>query len=55
MYGTHAADAAAVVNFPPRRIGPFVSDVVAPGMADAADKVVLGGPSIAVPNGGRLF
>jgi tRNA-binding protein len=46
---------AAVVNFPPRQIGPFVSEVLTLGFPDAAGKVVLVQPSIAVPNGGRLF
>ena len=46
---------AAVVNFPPRQIGPFVSEVLTLGFPDADGKVVLIGPSEAVPNGGRLF
>jgi len=46
---------AAVVNFPPRQIGPVVSEVLTLGFPDAAGKVVLVQPSIAVPNGGRLF
>jgi tRNA-binding protein len=46
---------AAVVNFPPRQIGPFMSEVLTLGFPDQAGEVVLIGPSQAVPNGGRLF
>jgi tRNA-binding protein len=46
---------AAVVNFPPRQIGPFMSEVLTLGFPDQAGEVVLVGPSQAVPNGGRLF
>jgi tRNA-binding protein len=46
---------AAVVNFAPRQIGPFMSEVLTLGFPDAAGEVVLTGPSHAVPNGGRLF
>jgi tRNA-binding protein len=46
---------AAVVNFAPRQIGPFVSEVLTLGFPDAEGEVVLIGPSRAVPNGGRLF
>ena len=46
---------AAVVNFPPRQIGPFMSEVLTLGFPDDAGGVVLIGPSIAVPNGGKLF
>lgn len=46
---------AAVVNFPPRQIGPVMSEVLTLGFPDAAGKVVLIGPSQPVPNGGRLF
>jgi tRNA-binding protein len=45
----------AVVNFPPRQIGPVMSEVLTLGFPDVAGKVVLGAPMIAVPNGGRLF
>lgn len=45
----------AVVNFPPRQIGRFMSEVLTLGFPDADGKVVLVGPSKAVPNGGRLF
>jgi tRNA-binding protein len=46
---------AAVVNFPPRQIGPMMSEVLTLGFPDADGKVVLIAPSVAVPNGGRLF
>ncbi|MBX3594958.1 tRNA-binding protein [Sphingomonas sp.] len=46
---------AAVVNFPPRQIGPMMSEVLTLGFPDADGKVVLMGPSEPVPNGGRLF
>ena len=45
----------AVVNFPPRQIGKFISEVLTLGMPDADGAVVLIGPSLAVPDGGRLF
>ena len=45
----------AVVNFPPRQIGPVRSEVLTLGMPDEAGAVVLIGPAIPVPNGGRLF
>ena len=46
---------AAVVNFPPRQIGPVMSEVLTLGFPDAEGRVVLFGPSVPVPNGGRLF
>ena len=46
---------AAVVNFPPRQIGPFMSEVLTLGFPDSEGEVVLIGPSIAAPIGGRLF
>jgi tRNA-binding protein len=46
---------AAVVNFPPRQIGPFMSEVLTLGFPDADGEVVLIEPSRLVPNGGRLF
>lgn len=46
---------AAVVNFPPRQIGPMMSEVLTLGFPDAEDKVVLVQPSELTPNGGRLF
>ncbi len=46
---------AAVVNFPPRQIGKFMSEVLVLGFPDADDEVVLIGPSLPVPDGGRMF
>ena len=46
---------AAVVNFPPRQIGPFMSEVLTLGFPDANGTVVLISPSQMVPNGGKLF
>ena len=46
---------AAVVNFPPRQIGPAMSEVLTLGFADAAGEVVLFAPDVLVPNGSRLF
>jgi tRNA-binding protein len=43
------------VNFPPRQIGPFMSEVLVLGFPDPDDAVVLIGPERAVPNGGKLF
>jgi tRNA-binding protein len=45
----------AVVNFPPRQIGPFMSEVLTLGVPDADGEVVLIGPGHEVPLGGRLF
>ena len=46
---------AAVVNFPPRQIGTFMSQVLVLGFPDADGEVVLIRPDLPVPNGGRLF
>ena len=46
---------AAVVNFPPRQIGPAMSEVLTLGFADQAGEVVLFAPDVKVPNGSRLF
>ncbi len=46
---------AAVVNFPPRQIGPFISEVLTLGFPDAEGEVVLFAPDRGVPDGGRLF
>ena len=45
----------AVVNFPPRQIGPFLSQVLTLGMPDPDGAVVLIRPDLKVPNGGKLF
>ena len=44
-----------VVNFPPRQIGPFMSEVLTLGFADEAGDIVLLQPEHAVPNGSRMF
>lgn len=44
----------AVVNFPPRQIGKFMSEVLVLGMPDENGEVVLVGPDQTVPLGGRL-
>lgn len=46
---------AAVVNFPPRQIGKFMSEVLTLGFPDAAGEVVLFAPDERVANGARLF
>jgi tRNA-binding protein len=45
----------AVVNFPPRQIGPFMSEVLTLGMPGTDNSVVLVAPTLPVPNGGKLF
>jgi tRNA-binding protein len=46
---------AAVINFPPNQIGPFVSEVLVLGFPDEQGHVVLIEPNKAVPDGGRLY
>ena len=45
----------AVVNFPPRQIGPFQSEVLTLGVPDAAGAVILLRPDSDVPLGARMF
>ncbi len=45
----------AVVNFPPRQIGPFISEVLVLGVPDDAGEVVLLEPERDVPLGGRVY
>lgn len=45
----------AVVNFPPRQIGPMRSEVLTLGVPDEDGEVVLLAPTRAVPNGGRMY
>lgn len=44
----------AVVNFPPRQIGPFMSEVLVLGLPDEKGEIVLIGPDKDVPTGGRM-
>ena len=46
---------AAVVNFPPKQIGPFRSEILVLGFPDARGEVVLIEPNRPVPDGGRLY
>jgi tRNA-binding protein len=46
---------AGVVNFPPRQIGKFMSEVLTLGFPDENGSVVLIGPDKKIPNGGKLF
>ncbi len=45
----------AVVNFPPRQIGPFISEVLTLGLPGDEGEVVLIKPDFKVPDGGKLF
>lgn len=44
-----------VVNFPPRQVGPFLSEVLTLGVPDSAGDVILIAPDAEVPLGGRLY
>ena len=46
---------AAVVNFPPKQIGTFMSEILVLGFPDAEGEVVMIAPDRPVPNGGRLY
>lgn len=46
---------AAVVNFPPKQIGKFMSEILVLGFPDGDGEVVMIEPNRPVPNGGRLF
>ena len=46
---------AAVVNFPPKQIGKFMSEILVLGFPDSDDEVVMIQPSVSVPNGGSLY
>lgn len=45
----------AVVNFPPRQIGPFMSEVLTLGLPDESGEVMLLQPTSKVPDGGRMY
>lgn len=45
----------AVVNFPPRQIGPFMSEILVLGFEDAGGAIVLAAPDTLVPKGARLM
>ena len=57
----HALDAlvgrqvVAVINFPPRQIGPFMSEVLTLGLPDENGEVMLLSPTAKVPDGGRMY
>jgi tRNA-binding protein len=46
---------AAVVNFPPKQIGTFMSEILVLGVPAADGEVVMIAPDLPVPNGGRLY
>jgi tRNA-binding protein len=46
---------AAVVNFPPKQVGKFMSEILVLGFPDPEGEVVLVSPDVPVPNGGRLY
>lgn len=45
----------AVVNFPPKQVGPFISECLTTGFADKEGNIVLIGPDKEVPNGSKLY
>ena len=55
LEGLIGRQVAAVVNFPPKQIGKFMSEILVLGFPDGAGEVVVIGPERPVPNGGRLF
>ena len=52
--GARGPAVVAVVNFPPRRIGPFSSEVLVLGASDAEGRVILLAPDAEVPLGARI-
>ena len=55
LEGLVGRQVAAVVNFPPKQIGKFMSEILVLGFPDGEGDVVLVVPERAVPNGGRLY
>lgn len=55
LEGLIGRQVAAVVNFPPRQIGPFMSEVLTLGFGDESGHVVLVGVDHTVPNGRKLM
>mgnify|MGYP003110681266 FL=1 len=53
--GMKGKQVAAVVNFPPKQIGKFMSECLVVGFPDEDGEVVLISPTLNVPNGGRLY
>lgn len=45
----------AVINFPPKQVGKFMSEVLTLGLPDGKEEIVLLEPTVKVPNGSRLF
>ena len=55
LEGLIGRQVAAVVNFPPKQIGSFMSEVLVLGFPDGEGEVVMIAPDSTVPNGGRLY
>ena len=53
--GVVGRQVVAVVNFPPKQIGKFLSEILVLGFPDEDGEVVMIGPDRPVPNGGRLY
>ncbi len=53
--GLKGKQVVAVVNFPPKQIGRFMSECLVVGFPDEDGEVVLVSPTLGVPNGGRLY